>query len=70
MKIFWTIVIIIILVLGYKLLTKDSTPADTTNNEAAAVMSETDAMAGDQTTDAMTGTEEGAAMDDAGTPAN
>jgi len=70
MKIFWTIVIIIILVLGYKLLTKDSTPADVVNNEAAAVMSETDAMAGDQTTDAMTETQEGAATDDAGTPAN
>ena len=44
MKIFWTIVVIIVLVLGFKLLTKDA-PAETANNEAATVLSETDATA-------------------------
>ena len=61
MKIFWTIVIIIVLFFGYKALTKD-TPAPEVNNEAAAVMSETEGAVTDQATDVTT--------EDAGTPAN
>jgi len=61
MKIFWTIVVIIVLILGFKLLTKDSAAPTEVNNEAATVQSETDAMAGEN---AGATVEEGAAMDE------